>query len=320
MECQVVARRKFKKKSFHPLLLVLLIPSFLATLLALITALLIDLGLARPGTNITTPGPAGAVLGAGIGFLIYGWRLRRQQFRLQQALRNLDVKQLTENGKLGLFLYLRSFRKGRSTLLRRFVPYIYGDQSLLDATLGAEAFHFEEDISNAIASHGLLIAIGDRNDSFGAGKIIISDHQWKDHFHWLATHSSTIFMQPDLTQSVRWEVAQLVGNVSYLRKTVWVMPRSAGGTWTGIRDGLRQEFDVILPPHHADGGMFRLSPDCIPVRPWVFTATLTQVLEEANCNGQPFDIERVWELAFSNERAIRANDQALRNVRKRILR
>ena len=137
----------------------------------------------------------------------------------------------TKAGNVGLFLYLRSFRLGRSTLLRRLVPWAYGDRSLLDASIpGAAAFHFEEDISNAIGPHGLLIAIGDRNDSYGAGKIIVNDEKWKDHFHWLATHSWTIFMQPDLTPSVRWEIGQLVANMSYLRKTVWVMPRSGGDT------------------------------------------------------------------------------------------
>ena len=114
--------------------------------------------------------------------------------------------QLTKAGNVGLFLYLRSFRLGRSTLLRRLVPWAYGDQSLLDASIpGAAAFHFEEDISNAIGPHGLLIAIGDRGDSYGAGKVIVSDEKWKDRFHLLATHSWAIFRQPDLTRSVRWE-------------------------------------------------------------------------------------------------------------------
>ena len=198
------------------------------------------------------------VLTVVIVFLIYLWKLPRQQRQLQQALQNLDLVQLTKDGKVGLFLYLRSFRLGRSTLLRRFVPYLYGDQSWRPFS---KAVFFEEDISNAIHPHGLLIAIGDTGDSYGAGKIITSDEKWKDHFHWLASHSRTIFVQPDLTKSVRWEVDQLLSNLSYLRKTVWVMPRSGEDKWSDIRDGLRHDIGVVLPPHQADGSMFRLRPE-----------------------------------------------------------
>jgi hypothetical protein len=316
MDFQVLPHRKLKKRSISLIALFLLVP-----VLALVPfALLYDPEeFSRPHSIL--PGLLGSLLGTGIGFLVYVRRLHRQQLRLQQALRDFDLVQLTNEGKVGLFLYLRSFKMGRSTLLRRLVPYAYGDQPLLHAIFGAEAFHFEEDISNAIVPHGLLIAIGDRKDSYGAGKIIVGDEKWKDHFHWLATHSWTIFMQPDLTQSVRWEVGQLVGNMSYLRKTVWVMPYKGKRKWTEIRDGLQQDIGVVLPHHRAGGGMFRLrsSGDAPVFPPNKFLSVLTKALEEANHSGRLFDVEEVWERPLADERGKRANDEALREIRRKVM-
>ena len=200
------------------------------------------------------------------------------------------------------------------------MPYAYGDQSLFKAAFGGQVFHFEEDFSNAIVPHGLLVAIGDRKDSYGAGKIIVNDEKWKDHFHWLATHSCMIFVQPDLTPSVRWELGELVAEMSYLRKTVLVMPHSGGDEWTEIRDGLRQDIGVVLPPHHAGGGMFRLrpGPDDVLVAPNTFILSLTRALEEADCNGKQFDAEEVWEELVADERDIRTNDKKLREIRRDI--
>ena len=324
MDLRIVPLRNFRKKSASLLVLILFVPALLVILSGLGLAILKDLGYEDPNTPVSSGGPAGVILIAGTAPLLYLWKLRRHQRRLQRALQDLNFIELTKDGRIGLFLYLRSFRFGRSTLLRRFVPYAYGDQSLLAATFGFEVFHFEEDTSNAISPYGLLIAMGDRGDSYGAGKVIVSDEKWKDRFHQLANQSWMIFMQPDLTQSVRWEIGQLRSNTSYLRKTVWFMPRSGGDKWTEIRDGLRQEIGVVLPPYDSEGGMFRLCPDSgnAPIVPKIFVSTLTSVLEEAKHNGHPLDVERLWELALANDRDIRANDQALRDIgmnRKRLV-
>jgi len=129
-----------------------------------------------------------------------------------------------------------------------------------------------------------------------------------------------IFVQPDLTPSVRWELGELVAEMSYLRKTVLVMPHSGGDEWTEIRDGLRQDIGVVLPPHHAGGGMFRLrpGPDDVLVAPNTFILSLTRALEEADCNGKQFDAEEVWEELVADERAIRTNDKKLREIRRDI--
>ena len=322
MDFQVLPRRRLQKKTIGLFSLFFLFPvALLYVSLNLYMSLMRDFGFAGPETRDESfnAGAAGW-LASGLAFLVYVWKLRRQQRRLQQALQDLDLVRLTKDGKVGLFLYLRSFRMGRSTLLRRFVPYFYGDQSLLAAAAGAEVVHFEEDISNAIAPHGLLIAIGDRNDSYGAGKIVVSDDKWKDHFHWLATHTRAIFVQPDLTESVRWEVSQIFSNLSYLRKTIWVMPPGGEEQWSEILDGLRHDSGVILPPHQASGGAFRLrsgSPD-VPVAPSIFISALTNAFEEAVRNGEQFDVDQVWEQMVVDERDIRANDEALREIRRKI--
>ena len=316
MDFQVIPRRKFKKRSVNLLILILMISSLIVVLGNLSLAVLDHFNLYYARFPFQGTGFETSITFPTIYFLFYVWRLRRHQRRLQRALHDFDLVQLTKDGKVGLFLYLRSFRLGRSTLLRRLVPFAYGDQSLLDATLGKEAFHIEEDISSAIHPYGLLVAIGDRGDSYGAPKVVVSDEKWQDRFHQLATNSNMIYMQPDLTQSVRWEVDQLLSNESYLLKTAWVMPRSGKGKWTETRDGLQQDIGLVLPQHQANGGIFRLSPDFGDViDTGVFTGALIEVLEEANRNSRQFDVEQVWERARANERS---TDQRLREIRKRV--
>jgi hypothetical protein len=94
------------------------------------------------------------------------------------------------------------------------------------------------------------------------------------------------------------------------------MPRRGESKWSEIQDGLRQDFGVLLPPHHAGGGMFRLRPDSgdVPVAPKIFVSTLTNVLEEAKGDGQRFNVEHLWEQAVAGDRQSRANDQALRRT------
>src|SRR5262249_23264726 len=153
-------------------LLPLVLLAIVVTVLQLIAAIAADISGQKLPHNLQ---PNGLLLALAGAFGIYAWRLRRQQRTLQKALDGLDLDRLTGNGATGLYLYLRSFRLGRSTILRRLIPYAYGDQSLVDASLGLAAFHFEEDIANAIGRNGLLIAIGDRGDSYGAAKLVTSD-------------------------------------------------------------------------------------------------------------------------------------------------
>src|SRR5262249_1955498 len=148
-----------------------------------------------------------------------------------------------------LLLYLRSFRLGRSTLLGRLLPWNWGltrwwfDRSQI-----------EEDVANAISGVGVLIAIGNKGDSYGAGKIITSDETWKSKFDLLAEGSLAIFVLPDTTASVKWEIAQILSRQKLLQKTIWVIPAISEKRWSPLRDELFKDLGFLLPHGGWKGG------------------------------------------------------------------
>ena len=101
------ARRKLTKKSIGPIHLVLLILALFNLPQHVIERL------RNPEAVVSLVEPfLWAGVFAALVFLVYAWRLHRQQLRLQRRLQDLDLVQLSRDGKVGLFLYLRSFRMG----------------------------------------------------------------------------------------------------------------------------------------------------------------------------------------------------------------
>src|SRR5262245_22367375 len=67
------------------------------------------------------------VISLPVGYIVYLLTLRVQQKKMQVVLQSLNVEQfLSGNNAKPLFLYLRSFRMGRSTLLGRLLPWNWG--------------------------------------------------------------------------------------------------------------------------------------------------------------------------------------------------
>ena len=135
---------------------------------------------------------------------------------------------------------------------------------LLPSYFAHEAtLEFETVLSEALEPDLSLVALGRPGEHVGAGRVAVTDDDWKRLFQRLVKDARWIVMIPSHQGETRWEVRQLVAQ-EYLRKTVFLMPPTLrpGGMdiaadWAEARAGLAAD-GVHLPPYTGGGQFFRL--------------------------------------------------------------
>ena len=157
------------------------------------------------------------------------------------------------------YLYLRSFRLTRSSILDRAVGLF--DPRLSNGSpftsVAYKQHDPEEEIAQAVAPTGLLIAIGDKRRSYGAAKVHTPDATWQSEFFELADSAELIFVSPALTEGSRWELHKLFERDDYMAKSVFVMPRNwYADEWDDLRKDCSRIFAVELPEYDAAGAYF----------------------------------------------------------------
>lgn len=119
------------------------------------------------------------------------------------------------------FLYLRPFfltrrmdlanpKHGKSPIMVSF--YSEGKTTDLETML-----------KRAVRKSGPLIALGQRGEMIGAGRLAVPEEEWKPRFEVLAHKASCIFIVPSERTGTRWEIAWLRDN-AYLDKAIFIMP------------------------------------------------------------------------------------------------
>jgi len=127
------------------------------------------------------------------------------------------------------FLYLRSFATSRKIPVRNSL------RSWTERAITGTFWDIEHSLSIALDAVGLLVAIGDKRNSFGAAKLLPTDAEWQARFSDLASKSKNIFVVPHASPSVVWEVQTIVSDPNLVRKTWFLMPPSY---WRGARYAL----------------------------------------------------------------------------------
>lgn len=161
-------------------------------------------------------------------------------------------------------IYLRPFSTtGRLAVTNprtRWLP-------LLPSYYAHEAtLEFETILSEALPDQLPLVALGRPGEHVGAGRVAVTDDDWKAMFQRLIKDARWIVMIPSGQGETRWELQQLVAQ-DYLHKTIFLMPPAlkAGGIdiaayWAQAREGLVA--DGVQLPHYTDAGqLFRLGQD-----------------------------------------------------------
>jgi hypothetical protein len=161
------------------------------------------------------------------------------------------------------YLYLRSFDESKSSVLDH-LRRIFDSRVLNTSSFCRTAYKMhdpEEEIAQAVAGTGLLIAIGDKTRSYGAAKLHTNDERWQDEFARLADESELIFVSPALTHGSKWELEKLFENKEYLRKTVFVMPRNwYSDEWDDLKAAFHDLFAFELPEYTTKGAYFFADP------------------------------------------------------------
>jgi hypothetical protein len=110
--------------------------------------------------------------------------------RFAQTAAKQDLEGLLRSGQLLggnaglLILFLRSFDVARSDV--------------------------DEKLDDSVGGRGLLVAIGDKQVSYGSAKLTVRDEDGKEMFQALAKAAKLIVMLPGPSASVLWEISQLL--------------------------------------------------------------------------------------------------------------
>lgn len=132
----------------------------------------------------------------------------------------------------------------------------------------------EEELDDAIGDHCLFVAIGDKYASYGSAKILVEDAEWKQTFYTLARSAALILAMPASSQSVLWELSQILSSHDLLRKTFFLM---LGGSkyesfvsfnksgrargWDEFTKMVQERYQLRIRPYNQEGCSLRLRMD-----------------------------------------------------------
>jgi hypothetical protein len=184
----------------------------------------------------------------------------------QELQQQLTSGQLSSDKTTPLILFLRSFDVAKSSLAQRLISVSMSVLSLTaqhweGATEHAARYDVDEKLDDAVGAHGRLVAIGNKQVSYGSAKLTVRDEEWKEVFHALADAAQLIVMLPGPSASVLWEISQLVSGRSALAKTVFAMPRDHPVGWSKTAASAATDLGVRLPAYKAKGCYFRIDVD-----------------------------------------------------------
>lgn len=118
-----------------------------------------------------------------------------------------------------------------------------------------------------------LVAIGRPDEHVGAGRIAVTDEEWKELAALLVRHAGVIYMVPGSTEGTLWEMRHLLERGS-LGRTIFVMPPAnarvpvlastsalpISEAWERARTAAA-EFGLTLPAYSVDGKFLILRDD-----------------------------------------------------------
>lgn len=147
------------------------------------------------------------------------YRLGREK---RQIKRNLRAEFLVERLKQGsdepFSLYLRPFAHDGITRKKGFWWYVLaeGDVSLIDRE------SLELLIAQRMRIRYPMIALGPPGDQLGAGRLALSEAEWKEITLFLMDRAHLIYLVPGASEGVLWEIRHLARD--HFAKTRYIMP------------------------------------------------------------------------------------------------
>ena len=270
------------------------------------------------------------VIGTCLALVLLAVAIYLQSLRLGQAQAERELKDLMARDSIQagnappIVLFLRSFDVAQDSLSGRLAFALLTLVNLLSAATGSTPdaftrFDAEEELDDALGSHGVFVAIGDKQASYGSAKLTVDDTEWKQTFQMLAQAARLIFMMPGPSASVHWELAQILGSPELTGKTAFIMRRQ-DVKWTGFKEWFslqkpadddarnwaefaamaRRDFGLAVPLYNSEGCCFRLRPQdrsCEIADLEAFTRGFAAHLASQTPGRDAFDIKRMFDRA-----------------------
>ncbi|MEO1337195.1 MAG: hypothetical protein AAFV29_16250, partial [Myxococcota bacterium] len=123
--------------------------------------------------------------------------------------------------------------------------------------MGSDRLEFEAEVERALRPIGPLVALGAPLEHKGAGRILVSDDEWRDAVERLMHYASLIVLLPSSRPGTTWEVKTLLSE-GRLGKTIVVDPPDDLGQDTPEYDP-SSEWREVRSAFAAHG--FELPPD-----------------------------------------------------------
>ena len=128
-------------------------------------------------------------------------------------------------------LYLRSFKDESldSSILRRFKGVAYSDKTWLAATVPNNSIQEQDALGYVFRKIGPYIALGKPGEELpelGSSKLYTSNDEWQNSIRAFFEKSRLVIFRAGLTESLKWELAEIVQTVSP-QKVLMILPLKA---------------------------------------------------------------------------------------------
>jgi hypothetical protein len=252
--------------------------------------------------------------------VVYVITLRVGRALSQRELNNMLARDQSDHvHRLPIVLFLRSFEATKAGMFQRIVLMLFtwlgtaegGDREAIDASFTS---FFEERLDDAVGDRCLFLAIGNKRASYGSAKILVEDAEWKQAFYTLAHSAALILMAPASSQSVLWELSQILASHDLLSKTFFLMPggskyslmlnKSANArAWDEFVKLVQERYRLRIPPYLEEACSLRLRLDD---HSWqrvglkAFTRGLAKyVAGRDKVTNSEFDLDQLFSCAWS---------------------
>lgn len=178
-----------------------------------------------------------------------------------QRARDLRAQAIFESVRRGkpispYALYLRPFVSTDAISETQLAPT--GGVGL--GALSSERFELEAQIERAVRSIGPLIALGAPLEHIGAGRVAVSENQWREAIRLLMTHAALVIMLPSSRAGTLEEIAMILDS-DLISRTIIVDPPNLASArrfdqaheWAAVQDAFfRHGFEL---PEDSHSGM-----------------------------------------------------------------
>jgi hypothetical protein len=184
-----------------------------------------------------------------------------QERRDQAAIKIFNAAMSSSYEKFSVFL--RPFYTTDKIIDEEVVTtYTTQPNGVLQANTMVFTYPLEDTIVETFSRTMPIIALGKPGETFGVGRILVDEGEWRTAATKLIDRAALIIFQPSSRPGSKWEIEHIIHH-RYLDKTVFIVPPYPG-KWKDLLedwDVLRKNMacsGIIFPEYKSDGLLFSI--------------------------------------------------------------